>query len=186
MSTIDALRKLYGQLTPFERAVMCIEAVARRDESALDALEPPTLWDAFHGTKAQEALALLAFMATADSLRAESAAWAGRLLLSIEGHKGKKADEAKLGKYLEMLQEAERKQFAWMLALETLDNETGAVCIAIVDIFANGHAAKTLEAAKGRDIEFADELEYLRDAWRKIAHSIAGAPKLEDAPTIRT
>jgi hypothetical protein len=37
MSNLDALRKQYENLTPFERAVMVMEAVCRRDEAAVDA-----------------------------------------------------------------------------------------------------------------------------------------------------
>ena len=178
MSTLDSLRKEYDKLTPFERAVMAIEAVSRHDGAALDALEPPSLWDAYHDAKAQEAFTLLAFMATASSLKAEAAAWAGRLMLWIEDHKEERADEAKLDKYLAMLQEVERKNLAWMLALEALDKETGTACITLADIFASGHASKVLEAAQGKNIDFAEELAYLQDAWQKISRNIAGAPEL--------
>jgi len=185
MTMLDTLRKGYDKLTPYERAVMCIEAVGRQDEAAVDALQPPTLWDAFHDVKACVAFALLAFMATAESLRADGAAWAGRLALILEDDKEEKADEAELDKLLDLVQEVERKRLAWMLALEALDNETGAACIPLVDVFADGHANKVLKAAKGQDICFTRELEYLRDAWGKMTSSIVGAPKLEEAPASR-
>ena len=43
MSDLDVLRKQYEHLTPYERAVMAIDAVSRRDESTIDALDPPSL-----------------------------------------------------------------------------------------------------------------------------------------------
>ena len=48
MSDLDVLRKQYEHLTPYERAVMAMDAVSRRDESTIDALDPPSLWDAYH------------------------------------------------------------------------------------------------------------------------------------------
>lgn len=178
MSDLDVLRKQYEHLTPYERAVMAMDAVSRRDESTIDALDPPSLWDAYHDIKAQLAFILLAFMATADSLRADGAAWAARALLSLEEAKREKADEARLHKGLDALVENDRRRVAWILALEALDRETGAACIAAADIFGNGHAREMLESAKGKNIDFAGELESLRDAWKAISHSIAGAPKL--------
>jgi len=185
MTMLDTLRKDYDKLNPFERAVMCIGAMSRKDEAAVDALQPPTLWDAFHDMKTCAAFALLAFMATVESLRADGAAWAGRLGFMIEDRKEEKADEAKLDEFSNLLQEVERRRFAWMLALEALDNEDGTACIPLVDVFADGYAAKMLEDAKGKDVCFDRELERLRDVWGVIAHSIPGAPKLEEAPVAR-
>jgi hypothetical protein len=136
------------------------------------------MWDALHSERVENSFLALAFIATANSLRAETAAWAGRMLLFGGERKGAAADEAKMDNYFELLGNAEAKRFAWMLALEALDRETGAACITVADTFANGHARETLEIAKGRDTGFAEELEFLRDAWGKLTRSISGAPKI--------
>jgi hypothetical protein len=78
---------------------MLVEAVGRRDESAVDALEAPTMWDALHSERVENSFLALAFIATSNSLRAETAALAGRLLMFAEERKGAAADEAKLDNY---------------------------------------------------------------------------------------
>ena len=169
------------KLTPYERASARIQASSRQDDAAVLALQPPTVLDALHDTKTSLAFALLAFTATAESLRAQGAVCSGRLALAGEKDAEEKANEAEVAQFLTLMGEAERQQFAWILALAVLDIETGGACIPLVDAFANGHAVRTLEAARGYNIPFDQELEYLRDMRERLTHTIPGAPQVGEA-----
>jgi len=182
MTMLDTLRKDYDKLTPFERASLIAEAVGRRDENAIDALQAPSLWDAFHCSVAHKDFLMLAAFAVTESLRADGALWAARLVMELEERKEEKADEAKLDKFLDLLHEAGRKRLAWVLALEALDDGNGTACLPLADIFAGGHASKMLEDAKGKDVCFEQELGTLKEIWSTMAPVIAGAPKPEEAP----
>jgi hypothetical protein len=61
-------------------------------------------------------------------------------------------------------------RFVWVLALEALDKETGASCFALAEDWVDGCVtetlAETLEEARGKNIDFTEELICLRDDWR--------------------
>ena len=136
MSTLDTLRKQYEHLNTFERAVMLGEAFVRMDESAVDALEPPSLWDAFHTAGHESLFIAIAFSAVHESQKGESTyrlVWG--LLTSAEWRgiaRGElsPAEEEKLIQYEEWMKEAGRKRVAWLLALQALDDEVGSACFA--------------------------------------------------------
>ena len=65
-----------------------------------------------------------------------------------------------------LLEEGKPKQLAWMLALEALDRETGASCLAAADDWVDGCATEALEEARFKGIDFTEELICLRDDWR--------------------
>ncbi|MCL2012417.1 MAG: hypothetical protein FWG75_06500 [Cystobacterineae bacterium] len=67
-----------------------------------------------------------------------------------------------------LLDEGKPRQFAWVLAVEALNRETGASCLVSADDWVDG---KVKEARK-KNLNFTEELIFLRDAWRCYSRPI--------------
>lgn len=172
MSSLETLRRQYEQLTPFERAVMASEALERLDESAIDALEPPTLWDAFHSTGDKFTFALLAFNAVYESMRGEALYWMGMAMLGgiyaklvkeqVDG--GPEYDE-QADRWIDRLNEGKRSAAAWLRALAALDNEMGSACMAYARVFSGEHVKIVAAREEYATVGYAHELDVLRSFW---------------------
>jgi hypothetical protein len=71
-----------------------------------------------------------------------------------------------------LLDEGKPRQLAWVLALEALDKETGASCLASAGDWVDGQVIEVLEEGRGKNIDFTEELTHLRDVWRCYSRPI--------------
>ncbi len=173
-SGLDALRKGYAQLTPFERANMIlIEATTNQREAVVDALQPPTLWDAYHEASTSGALILLAGVALAQSLKAKRASLAN-MVLAMRHLRDKKFTEASEDSYfsrLDNVTELHGISQAWITALAKMEQETGGAFLAASKLLDSTYADEILAQVKKLKREPADDthqLEQLRTAWQCV------------------
>jgi hypothetical protein len=156
---IDSLRKDYGNLTTLERTSMILDATVRNAEEAVTALRASTP----AGCDMQGCalnMSLTASWALSHSMRN----WIFALAAMTSG------GWFRTPKFTE----AERQRLAWILALDALDKETGAACITMTDMMANGYASDILQEVKEEAItvDFITELETLRKIWNKMETTI--------------
>ncbi|MCL1916136.1 MAG: hypothetical protein FWG17_05470 [Desulfovibrionaceae bacterium] len=179
MTTLDSLRKEYDKLNTFERAVMVAEAASRADGEAISALEPPSLWDAFHCLNYGRLFMGLAFYAVHLSQLADKFYWmavaAHGAIDSVERAKRK----AKLEELNTRADKMEDKRLAWLLALQTLDSEIGGGCMACARAIAGSYIDNVLSDEMDPE-EFAYELAHLREAWTAVSEDCPDAPKAKE------
>ena len=187
MTILDSLRKEYDKLNPFERAVMDAEALERQDGDGIDALLPPTLWDAFHGMGSKLAFALLAFIAVHESQKSETLYWMA--MFGFMEHRktaGKKSAEPgydeQLDMWLDRAEDGQRRARAWLMALDALDSETGGACMAYVHVFAGEYVKRLMGRAVEEEIEYNAEFEHLRQMWNALATNSPCMPKITGIP----
>lgn len=174
VSGLDALRKGYAQLTPFERANMIlIEATTNQREAVVDALQPPTLWDAYHEASASGALILLAGVALAQSLKAKRASLAN-MVLAMRCLAREKISEERERYYetrLDNVVQLDGISRAWITALAKMDQETGGAFLAASKLLDSTYADEILAQVGKQKREPADDthqLEQLRTAWQCV------------------
>lgn len=176
MNSLETLRKQYEHLNPFERAVMQLEAIERKDETAIDALVPPSLWDACNTMGDKFAFGLLAFTAIYGSQRGETLYWMSMAMIGImhsdildaeeiEEHMG--ADEER-DMWIDRAKDGVHRARAWLMALEAFDKETGAACSTYARIFAEGHVIRIMRWKVKEEVDFSAELEHLREMWTAL------------------
>ena len=189
MTTLDSLRKEYGKLTPFERAVMRVEAAARQDDAVIGALQAPSLWDAYHTLGYSFNFAIIALLAVYESQRAEIRYWVCRSVIgSMEYQKSEGKEKSgpeyrkEVETWIDRAEEAERHSLAWLRALEALDEETGSACITTARLYAAGH----IGAISGRvdeGVDYSVELDTLREHWNLLVQKHPDAPKAKEPAT---
>ncbi|MCL2123879.1 MAG: hypothetical protein FWH34_07275 [Desulfovibrionaceae bacterium] len=187
MTTLESLRKEYDKLNPFERAVMRAEAAARCDEAAIDALQAPSLWDAFHSAMYGGHFMGIAFWAVSRSQALDTVYWASMaILLALEsGEKAKgKADQendAKLDEHVRLMNEGRRGRVAWLLALQALDDELGVPCMTTARAVAGCHIDAVFSDKEAANVDFSAELERLRQMWTTVSEYCHDAPRAKGA-----
>jgi hypothetical protein len=83
--------------------------------------------------------------------------------------------------HFSQLAEGERRS-AWLLALQTLDAETGCACMAAARVVASAYIDSVLQdMAALEGVEFAGELACLRQMWNAYAQYVADAPMATEA-----
>ncbi|OIO04429.1 MAG: hypothetical protein AUJ49_02875 [Desulfovibrionaceae bacterium CG1_02_65_16] len=167
---IEALRRQYAQLTPFERANMKLhEATTAQREAVAEALAAPTLGDAYREAGATCALVLVTGYALAQSLKADRARVANLGLALRAQAKDEifgldNAYDAALERAAAFGEVAE----GWMTALAKLEAETGGAFGAASKLLDETYADEMLDKSRHREHGTADDsgqLEMLRHAW---------------------
>ena len=188
MTTLDSLRKEYDKLKPFERAVMTEEATSRFDEGLVDALCPPSLWDAYQTAGHSRIFEAIAFYAIHESQNGEVLYWlshTGVLTCECgeawEGEANSKNDK-RIELFLSHIEEGERRRLAWVLALQALDKETGGACMVSARIFAGRYVEATLSKADAATVDYSAELGHLRELWTAAMQNCPDAPKVKESP----
>lgn len=191
MSTLEILRKQYDNLQAFERAVMFLEAVNRRDESAIDALAAPSLREAYHAHEYERLFTQIAFYAVHQSQTADSLHWLGIagsfVTQGNEERTGKAnpANDERLNRFAQHCEEGTRRRVAWLLALHVLDEETGGACMKAARIVAGAYIDQMLEDADGYGMkidiqDITQELAVLRQMWTAGTQNAPDAPKVAE------
>ena len=187
MTTLDSLRKEYDKLDPFERAVMDAEALERQDGAAIDALLPPTLWDAFHGMGSKLAFALLSFIAVHESQRGENLYWMGMAISLVLRHElewdQKEADpelDEKIDGWIDGMHDGQRRARAWLMALEAIDKETGGACMSYAHVFAGSYVDCIMSREAKKETDCSAEFEHLRQMWNALATNSPCMPKVQE------
>lgn len=184
MSNLDVLRKQYEHLTPFERAVMVHEAAIRMDESAVDALEPPSLWDAFHMASHGRVFESIAFTAVHESQNADLMYWAAMAVIVMFERdealfrEDSSKNDAKIDECQKRMDAGKRGRLAWLRALQALDDEIGSACLVSARISAGKYVANILDRAEGEEVDHSAELSYLRELWTAGSQNSPDAPKV--------
>ena len=173
MNNLETLRKQYDQLKPFERAAMLMEAFSRMDKEAVEALEPKTLWDACHTIGDEMLFGIIAFTAIHESQRGEVLYWAGATELKSNRLRELEEDEDEGGilksdEAVKWALEGVRRACAWILALEELDRQAGAACMAYAKLIARNHIEHIKKQWCTGKIDYSSEFGQLKDLWNSF------------------
>ncbi len=172
-SGIEALRKSYAQLTPFERANMMLhEATTKQRDAVAEALVAPTLWDAYREAGITCGLVMVAGFALAQSLKAER-----RRLANLVIAMKKRADGEKIvpgdayDAALETAAQCREMAEGWLTALAMLEKETGGAFLAAATLLDDTYPHEMLAKAqqrKGGPADDSEQLAMLRHAWQAM------------------
>lgn len=172
-SGIEALRKSYAQLTPFERAnMMLIEATTKQREAVAEALVAPTLWDAYREVVFTCGLVMLAGYALAQSLKMDRARIANLGIALRAQAKGEIfAPDNAFDSALENAAQLREMAEGWLTALAKLEQETGGAFLAAAKLLDDSYTDEILDRArkrKSRPVDDSEQLAMLRYAWRAM------------------
>ena len=172
MTNLESLRKEYKNLDTLERALARWEALSARNEDMLDALHLPHIWDCLQSERWLDAMQTVAFLAVIYSQMADHKHLANAALWIIQ--RGKGADFAELDKYLDAIAENRRKAWAWLAALQALDETEGLRCLSVGKFFAGDYINRIMEQTDERELtkrSYSRELKILRHLWESATKS---------------
>lgn len=154
---IETLRKSYKELTPFERAGLCIhEALGRQRESEVEALRAPTTLGKIQTTLWGDAFYIVASFAM---YKAQSAISSYLLLASFL------TKEDELAKSVKLYDTA----YGWLNALRRLEEETGAPFIDATKLLDPTFAEQILHREYCNHIDDTQQYEILEQIWRSLS-----------------
>lgn len=167
MTKLQSLRKQYTHLKPFERAVMGSKAIASQDECLIEALKPPTMWDALHTCWYERVFELIAFIAVYESQKADREYLSSALRMNSKPNNGTRHRQYAQPERINM-QITRHKSIAWITALEALDKERGTACMAAAYTISRSYIEYILEQNKTVKANCANELSELSEFWLRL------------------
>lgn len=167
---LDALRKSYAMLIPFERVnLLLLEATITKREDILNALVAKTYDDAVKGTFIYSSFYAVASVAIIQSLRAARRSeklFAIALCFLAMGKDFEDKFEIALQKAIQALNEVE----LWITALAKLEERTGAELLAMGRALDQEHVDSMLARDRTRPcpLDNSEQFDALREVWEML------------------
>ena len=161
---VEALRKSYDKLTPFERAsLITAEAVGQQRDGEVEALAAPTLFDSLWVTEWNFTFFAVATYAMFKAVYAE------KLSLLAYVHSEQKSPDAPAPVGMVECMDAAG---GWIAALKRLADQTGAPLMEAGKLLDSEYAARLLDYAEKEGLDGARQYEVLCQLWEASTRTV--------------